>query len=197
MARPEDILEFWFGRPDEPSWELGHDIWFRPSRRFDEEIRTRFLSDYEAARLGRHDDWTNAAGPCLALIVVLDQFPRNLFRESPRTYESDTKALSAARHAVARGFDRELRPVERSFVYLPFEHSENLAAQREGIELYRGLASHVKGAEWLGYAVGHMEIVERFGRFPHRNAILDRASTLEEIEFLKTPNSTFLRAPTE
>jgi uncharacterized protein (DUF924 family) len=197
VIRAEEILEFWFGRPDDPEFETGRAVWFKPSRAFDAEIRARFLDDYEAARNGAYDGWQGAAPSCLALIVMLDQFPRNLFRDSARSYECDEKALSVARQAISHGFDRELRPVERSFVYLPFEHAENLAAQRDAVALFRGLAAHARGAEWLEYAERHMRIIERFGRFPHRNAVLGRPSTAEEIEFLKDPASTFLRAATD
>jgi uncharacterized protein (DUF924 family) len=197
VNRADEILAFWFGTPDDPTFEAGREVWFKPSRTFDEQIRARFLADYEAARRGIYDGWMGAAETCLALIVALDQFPRNLFRNSPRSYECDERALSVARHAVAHGLDRRLRPLERSFAYLPYEHSEDLAAQQEGVALFHGLATHAKGAEWLDYAVRHMRIVERFGRFPHRNAILGRASTPEEVEFLKGPNSSFLRVPTE
>jgi uncharacterized protein (DUF924 family) len=155
------------------------------------------MADYEAARAGRLARWMEDPRSCLALIVLLDQLPRNMFRGSPRTYESDDKALAVARHAVAARHDHALRPVERSFVYLPFEHAEDLAAQHEGVALFSGLDLHPRGQEWLKIARRHMEIVARFGRFPHRNDILGRPSTPEEIEFLTQPNSSFLRQPTE
>jgi uncharacterized protein (DUF924 family) len=193
VTRAEEILEFWFGRPGDPEFDKGREVWFKPSRRFDEDIRTRFFADYEAARKGVYDAWMGDARSCLALIVLVDQLPRNLFRDSPRSYESDDKALGIARHAVARGFDKPLRPIERAFLYLPFEHAEDLAAQQQGVALFQGLGN----AEQLEYAEQHMRIVKRFGRFPHRNAILGRTSTPEEVEFLRGPNSTFLRVPTE
>jgi uncharacterized protein (DUF924 family) len=197
VVEPQDILDFWFGTPDDPGWDSGREVWFRPRLAFDTACRDAFLPTYEAARAGKLDAWMAAPHPCLALIVTLDQLPRNMFRGSPRMYESDARALEVARHAVARGFDRELRAVERTFVYLPFEHSEDLADQRRGVELMGGLAFHPKGAEWRGFAERHMHIVERFGRFPHRNDILGRPSTPEERAFLKEPNSSFLRVPTE
>jgi uncharacterized protein (DUF924 family) len=197
VVEPEELLTFWFGHPDDASWDTGREVWFRPKLAFDDDCRARFLPTYEAARAGALDGWMAAPRPCLALIVTLDQLPRNMFRGSPRTYESDAQALTVARHAVASGFDRTLRAVERTFVYLPFEHSETLADQREGVALMRGLASHPKGAEWLGFAERHMQIVERFGRFPHRNDILGRTSTPEERAFLTEPNSSFLHVATE
>ena len=197
MGDPEELLAFWFGRPGDPEWESGRELWFRPQLAFDAACRDTYLHEYEAARKGGRDGWMEAPRPCLALIVLLDQFPRNMFRGSPRTYEADTQALAVARHAVAARMDEALRPIERSFVYLPFEHSETLADQQEGVALMKRLAFHPRGAEWLGYAEQHRLIVERFGRFPHRNDILGRASTPEEREFLTQPNSSFLRQPTE
>jgi uncharacterized protein (DUF924 family) len=194
---PEELLEFWFGRPGDPEWESGRELWFRPRLAFDVACRDRFLPEYEAARTGARDGWKTASRPCLALILLLDQMPRNMFRGLPRSYESDAQALAVARHAVAAGLDEVLRPIERSFVYLPFEHSEDVADQREAVAFFERLTSHPKGAEWLGYAEQHLRIVERFGRFPHRNDILGRASTREEREFLTQPNSSFLHQPTE
>jgi uncharacterized protein (DUF924 family) len=193
VTRADEILQFWFGRPDDPEFDKGREVWFKPSRRLDEEIRARFLADYEVARKDVYDGWMGASRSCLALILLLDQFPRNLFRNSPRSYESDEKALGVARHAVAQGIDKGLRPLERAFVYLPFEHAEDLAAQQDCVALFQRLGN----AEQIGYAERHLRIVERFGRFPHRNAILGRASTPEEVEFLKHPESTFLRVPTD
>jgi uncharacterized protein (DUF924 family) len=197
MAAAVNILEFWFGPEGGPDWDMGRAVWFRPTLAFDMQCRDRFLADYEAARAGRFDRWADDPRSCLALIVLLDQLPRNMFRGSPRTYESDDKALAVARHAVAARHDHVLRPVERSFVYLPFEHAEDLAAQHEGVALFSGLDLHPRGQEWLKIARRHMEIVARFGRFPHRNDILGRPSTPEEIEFLTQPNSSFLRQPIE
>jgi uncharacterized protein (DUF924 family) len=194
---PEELLEFWFGRPGDPVWESGREVWFRPQLAFDAACRDKYLPEYEAGRAGQRDGWKAAPRSCLALILLLDQLPRNMFRGSPRSYESDPLALAVARHAVAARFDEVLRPIECSFVYLPYEHSEDVADQREGVELMKRLATHPRGTEWLGYAEQHLRIVERFGRFPHRNDLLGRASTPEEREFLKQPNSSFLREPTE
>jgi uncharacterized protein (DUF924 family) len=176
--RAEAILEFWF-RGDAEREE-----WFRKDPSFDDEIRARFLSLYEEGARGALAAWRDAARSCLALIVLLDQFPRNMFRGSARAYATDALALDAARHALASGHDRVLGRTERTFIYLPFEHSENLADQERALELFAGHANH----EW---ARRHYEIVKRFGRFPHRNAILGRHSTPAEIEFLKEPGSSF------
>ncbi|OAI50245.1 hypothetical protein AYO46_10490, partial [Betaproteobacteria bacterium SCGC AG-212-J23] len=151
---------------------------------FDAEVRDRFLPLYE--KLSAGNEWLSRADECLARIVVLDQFPRNMFRGSPRAFGSDALALAAAKRAVASGYDRTMLDVERQFVYLPFEHSESLADQERACELMRPL-----GAELYDWALRHKRIIERFGRFPHRNEILGRASTAEEIEFLKQPGSGF------
>jgi len=180
--RADDVLRFWFGEGAERG--KAHKRWFEKNSTFDAEVRARFLPLYEA--LSNNDDWLSSADDCLARIVVLDQFPRNMFRGSPRAFAADAKALAAARDAVEKGFDRGMLPVEKQFVYLPFEHSESLADQERACELMKPL-----GEELYGWAVKHKVIVERFGRFPHRNEILGRKSTPEEIEFLKQPGSGF------
>jgi uncharacterized protein (DUF924 family) len=176
--RTQAVLEFWF-RGDAERAE-----WFRKDPSFDDEIRARFLPLYEEAARGAFTAWRDSPRSCLALIVLLDQFPRNLFRGSARAFATDALALDAARHAVACGHDHALSRVERTFVYLPFEHSENLADQEQALKLFSGHANY----EW---ARKHWEIVRRFGRFPHRNAVLGRQSTPAEIEFLKEPGSSF------
>jgi uncharacterized protein (DUF924 family) len=180
--RVQDVLDFWFGRGEERG--KAHKRWFEKNSAFDAEIRSRFLTLYENQL---HDDsWLAEPAPCLARIVVLDQFPRNMFRGTPRAFASDPLALAAAKHAVATGHDRGLLAVEKQFVYLPFEHSEALADQERACELMRPL-----GEELYEWALKHKVIVERFGRFPHRNAILGRESTPEELAFLKQPGSGF------
>ena len=191
MSNPEEVLDFWFGREGEEGYGEFREAWFTKDPEVDREIWDRFESVYEEAAAGRLDHWKDEARSCLALIILLDQFPRNMFRGDPKTYASDEKAREGARHAVERAYDRELPPYGRLFVYLPFEHSENLEDQRISVELFRGLAAEMGSEELLGYAARHMEIIERFGRFPHRNEILGRATTREEAEFLKEPDSSF------
>ncbi len=191
MSAPEEILDFWFGREGEEGYGEFREAWFTKDPDFDREIRDRFETVYEEAAAGRLGLWKNEARSCLALILVLDQFPRNMYRGDARMYATDEEALAAARHAVEHAFDRELLPFQRLFVYLPFEHSENLEDQRLSVELFRGLATEMGSDDLLVYSVRHMEIVERFGRFPHRNEILGRTTTPEEAEFLKGPNSSF------
>lgn len=177
-----EVLRFWFGEPPgEPRKQ-----WFEKDEGFDAEIRRCFLPLYERMAGGAHLDWLGDARRCLARIVVLDQFPRNMFRGTPRAFATDALALAAARHAVAQGHDRDLLPMQKQFVYLPFEHSESLADQERACELMRPL-----GEELYGWALRHKRVIERFGRFPHRNAILGRQSTPEELEFLTQPGSSF------
>ena len=174
--RAEEVLRFWFGQDPKH--------WFVKNASFDAEIRSRFLPLYD--ELAANEDWLSRPYHCLARIVVLDQFPRNMFRGTARAFAADPLALAAAKQAVAKGYDRDLLPAEKQFVYLPFEHSEALADQERACELMRPL-----GDEQYDYALRHKAIIERFGRFPHRNAILGRESTPEEIEFLKQPGSGF------
>ena len=191
MSTPGEILDFWFGREGEESYGEFREAWFIKDSEFDREVRDRFEGAYEEAAAGKLDHWKDEAWSCLALIILLDQFPRNMFRGDPKTYAADDKALEAARHAVEHAYDRELPPYGRLFVYLPFEHSEDLEDQRSSVELFRELAAEMRSEDLLGYAVRHLEIIERFGRFPHRNEILGRATTPEEAEFLRGPDSSF------
>ncbi len=191
MSTPGEILDFWFGGEGEEGYGEFREAWFTRDPQFDREVRDRFEDVYEEAAAGRLDHWKDEAQSCLALIIALDQFPRNMFRGDPKTYATDELAREAARHAVEHAYDRELPSHGRLFLYLPFEHSEDLEDQRRSVELFRGLAAETGSDDLLVYAVRHMEIVERFGRFPHRNAVLGRATTPEEAEFLGGPNSSF------
>jgi uncharacterized protein (DUF924 family) len=191
MSTSQDVLDFWFGREGEEGYEEFQEAWFTKDPEFDREIRDRFEPVYEEAADGRLDHWKSEARSCLALIVVLDQFPRNMYRGDSRMYAADALAREAARHAVEHAYDRELSPYGRMFLYLPFEHSEDLEDQRFSVELFRGLAAKMGSEDLLGYAVRHLEIVEQFGRFPHRNEILGRRTTPEEAEFLRGPGSSF------
>jgi len=178
------VLRFWFG--EGADYGKAHQRWFEKDAAFDSQVRGQFLALYETIVAGGLLDWLERPADCLARIVVLDQFPRNMFRGTPRAFAADALALDSARHAVRRGFDKDMLEVERQFVYLPFEHSESLADQERACELMKPL-----GEDLYDWALRHKRIVERFGRFPHRNQILGRKSTPEEIEFLKTPGSGF------
>jgi uncharacterized protein (DUF924 family) len=173
----DDVLSFWFADASR---------WFKKDRAFDAEIRERFGALHEALERGEHEAWLDSPRGALAYVIVLDQFSRNMFRGTARSFASDARALKAACAALDRGFDRELSPPERGFLYMPLMHSEALADQERCVELFRP-----EGAERLRYAEMHRDIVRRFGRFPHRNEILGRPSTPEEIEFLKQPGSSF------
>ena len=187
----EEVLGFWFGAPDSPEFGRPRPAWFVKSAEFDALIRDRFLATYEAAASGALDDWSARPLAALALAVALDQFPRNMFRGTQRAFAADAHALAVARGAVGRGYDEVLLPVQRWFVYLPFEHAEDLAAQRESLRLFERLAVDAAGARTLTYAMRHYAVIERFGRFPHRNAILGRESSPEELAFLAQPGSSF------
>ena len=187
-AAPE-VLAFWFGEAKERGQSRPQ--WFRKDTVFDEEIRTRFLAIYEQAVAGEFVHWIDQAPSCLALIVVLDQFPRNMFRGSRRAFEADAMARKAARHALAKEYDRALRPLERMFVYLPLEHSEHLPDQELCLRLMKEISGFRETREMHVWAEKHLVIIRRFGRFPHRNAALGRESTAEEIEFLTQPGSGF------
>jgi uncharacterized protein (DUF924 family) len=183
----KDVLHFWFGAT--PGVRLK--AWFVKDPAFDEEIRKRFLPLYESATAGALAGWTGSARSALALIVLTDQFPRNLFRGTARAFATDPLALATAAHVIAQSWDAKMLPVERMFVYLPYEHSESLADQDRSVELFAPLAVFPETPDAADYAERHRVIVKRFGRFPHRNAALGRPGTPEEIEFLKQPGSGF------
>jgi uncharacterized protein (DUF924 family) len=181
-GRTTAVLDYWFGPGNQ--YGIHHKRWFVKDPAFDEEIREKFSGLHD--QLAKHPVWLDDAKSCLARIVVLDQFPRNMYRGTARAFATDALALAAARLALGRGWDRSMLDVEKLFVYLPFEHSESLADQDRCCELMRGMAPEI-----VDYAERHRAIIRRFGRFPHRNSILGRESTPEEIEFLKTPGSGF------
>ncbi|MDM9381309.1 DUF924 family protein [Chlorogloeopsis sp. ULAP01] len=191
MTQAQEVLDFWFGKPEQPDYGKPRDFWFTKKPEFDEQVRTQFFNYYQKAAGGYLDDWMQFPDSCLALILLLDQFPRNMFRNTPDAFATDWEALSTAQHAIAQGYDRKLLSVQRWFIYFPFEHSENLEHQRQAVKLFQQLSSDPDSASCIDYAIRHMEIIERFGRFPHRNAILGRNSTSEEKEFLKQPGSGF------
>jgi uncharacterized protein (DUF924 family) len=182
-----EVLEFWFGEPRGPA----RAEWFRKDAAFDAEIRRRFADLHAAAARREVDHWRASPEPMLALVIVLDQFSRNLYRGDPRAFAQDEHALDCAQEAVTRGDDLGLLPVERQFLYLPYEHSECLADQEIGVERMCSLDAFEETRGISEWAVRHRDIVRRFGRFPHRNATLGRESTPEEVEFLKQPGSGF------
>jgi uncharacterized protein (DUF924 family) len=172
LASSAEIVDFWR--------DAGPDRWFKKDAAFDDEIRQRFLRHHEAAAAGKLADWEKTADGALALLILLDQFPRNMFRGEARAFATDPLARAIAAGALVRGFDSQV-PVEmRGFFYLPFEHSENLADQERAVAFYKAIGD----ADGLKWAELHTDIIRRFGRFPHRNAVLGRAMTPEEQAFL-------------
>lgn len=189
LQAADEVLHFWFGPAlaDEQRPE-----WFKKDAAFDQQIRSRFGAWVDEALAGGLRHWDAAPRWAVARILLLDQFTRNSFRGQAKSFAGDALALAAARHLVARGDDRKLNGVMRSFVYLPFEHAEDQAAQAESLRLFAALgADHPRLAGLLEWAKKHEVIVARFGRFPHRNEVLGRASTPEELAFLKEPGSSF------
>jgi uncharacterized protein (DUF924 family) len=186
------VLDFWFAPPGDAEHNRTRAAWFKKDDAFDAQIRERFGGLIESGLSGALDAWDATVEGALAKIVVLDQFTRNAFRGTPRSFAGDARALAAARKLVANGVDRTLPGVRRQFVYLPFEHAEELATQEQSLHLFRALAAdEPRLADLVIWAERHHAVIARFGRFPHRNEILGRLSTPEELAFLDEPNSRF------
>jgi uncharacterized protein (DUF924 family) len=184
-ARAQAFLDFWFGAADDPQRLHHRQIWFPSTPEFDAAVRDGFAADHERAASGALAAWEAEPLSCLALVMLLDQVPRNIFRSTPRAFATDRLALAAANRALDRGFDQAAPDAWRVFFYLPFEHSEALADQQRGLDLLLALPP-VPGRPGDGHMTRlHLEIIERFGRFPHRNAILGRQSNAEELAFLE------------
>ncbi len=191
QTSPAEVLAFWFAREGEPGYGEFRSQWFQKDEAFDREVTDRFSDLYEHAAAGELDGWREEAESCLALVICLDQFPRNMFRGDARTHATDGDALDAAKYGIENALDRELPAFQRMFLYMPFMHAESVEDQRRSVELFEGLAAEPGGPDVVEYAIGHRDIVERFGRFPHRNALLGRETTPEEAEFLTQPGSSF------
>ncbi len=185
------VLSFWFGADDGPDAGRAREAWFRKDPAFDEAIRAAFGGLVEEAAAGGLAGWADDHRGALAELLVCDQFPRNLFRGEARAFALDARALALARRLVADGRDRHYLPVQRAFVYLPFEHAESLAEQRESVRLFGTLRDDAQAGGYAEWAVRHLEVIERFGRFPHRNDALGRISTAQERAFLAEPGSRF------
>ena len=188
--RARGLLDVWFGPPEDPLRERHRDIWFKSTPEHDAMLRDMFLTDYERAAAGDLAAWEETPESALALVLLLDQIPRNIFRGDARTYATDAMAREVADRAMARGFDRALPHHWRKFFYMPLHHSENLADQLRATELVGALPhdgvpeDRDRRGGLRRYGVPYPEVIARFGRFPHRNAILGRESTPEEIAFL-------------
>ena len=184
--RAKALLDAWFGPPGDPGREQQRGIWFKSTGEFDASLREAFLADYEAAAAGLLRSWEALPEGALALVLLLDQIPRNIFRGTPRAYATDAAARGAADRAIEKDFDQMVPLVWRRFFYMPPHHSENLEDQRRSRELFQALPRDPDRAGSLRrYGHPYVEVIERFGRFPHRNAILSRESTPEEIAFLE------------
>jgi uncharacterized protein (DUF924 family) len=190
VRTPSDVLEFWFS-------EQSRALWFEKNAAFDEAIRGRFEDTVRAAAAGELEHWERTAPGALALVIVLDQFPRNLYRGSARAFAADPRAREVADRAISRRLDQDIPLVQRHFFFLPFEHSESTGDQERSIALFQAWAEAHDGPardqalEQMRYVHRHAEIVARFGRFPHRNEALGRESTEAEIAFLREPMSAF------
>jgi uncharacterized protein (DUF924 family) len=188
--RATALLDFWFGPVGDADRECHRAIWFKSTDEFDAALRREFLADYEAAAAGALLSWEASAEGALALVLLLDQVPRNIFRETPRAYATDAAACATADRALERGFDQMVPPAWRLFFYMPFHHSENIADQRRSVALFNALPRNPdRRGSLRRYGCPYIEVIERFGRFPHRNEILGRQSTAAEIAFLSRKNS--------
>jgi len=191
-AAAREVLDFWFGEPGTAAHGQARTEWFRKSDAFDADIARRFGSLIDGALRAGLGEWAEQPESALARILLLDQFTRNAFRGSARAFSGDALALAAARAMVASAQDATLLPVQRAFVYLPFEHSEDLSMQDEAVRLFTRLAAETPTMQdTLDYALRHHAVIARFGRFPHRNALLGRTSSEEETAFLHEPGSHF------
>ena len=193
MSRADEIHFFWFGEPhnEQEYYEERRRLWFAADPQIDQDIRVRFVDDYEKAAARKLEEWLAAPRSALALILLYDQFPRNMFRGAPRAFATDALARQVTAQLLLTADDQHLHPAERMFVYLPLMHSEERAHQHKSVALFRQLALDSPHVDSVSYAIRHQEIIERFGRFPHRNVILGRPSTPEEIAFLQQPDSSF------
>ena len=174
----QNILDFWFAQENKPKWYI-------KDKEFDKTISEKFLDYYKEAALGSLDYWSETPEGTLSLIILLDQFPRNMFRGLPQSFATDSKALSITKKAIAKGLDKKLSTEYKQFLFIPLMHSENLEDQNLSVQLF------ITDPDSHEYAKMHMEIIKKFSRFPHRNIILGRIPTEEEVNFLGTPNSSF------
>ena len=186
-----DILAFWFGPQDAPAGNTSRDVWFRKDAAFDAEIRSRFGDAIAIALAGGYGEWCATAGGTLARVLLLDQFTRNIHRDTSAAFAGDARALATAEYAIERGFDRALDYYGRWFLYMPFEHAEDRVMQERSLALFGALTRESGLAGPLEWAQKHADVIARFGRYPHRNAILGRESTPEELAFLAQPGSRF------
>jgi uncharacterized protein (DUF924 family) len=189
VTPPEEVLDFWFGGEERRGKARAK--WFNKDDGFDSELRSRFRALHTQAARRSLEAWRASAEPMLALVLLLDQFSRNIYRGDARAFAQDAHARECAREALARGDDAGLLPVERQFLYMPFEHSEHVEDQDLAVEKMRSLEAFEQTRGLTRWAERHRDVIRRFGRFPHRNAILGRASSAEELEFIEQAGSGF------
>ncbi len=185
MSKVNQILQFWFGAPATENYGQFQTWWFAATPAIDQQLQELFAADYQLAAAGYLDGWQGWPHSCLALILLLDQLPRNLGRGTAAAFATDAHALAIAQQAIAEGIDREFLPVQRWFFYLPLEHSENLANQEQCVALLEQLPAHPGQAQAIAAAHQHHQLIKDFGRFPHRNILLGRDSTPAELEYLQ------------
>jgi uncharacterized protein (DUF924 family) len=181
VADPSEVIDFWFA-PDTK------EKWFKPTPEFDQAIRDRFGALHDQAAAGALGAWEATPEGCLALLILLDQFPRNMFRGDAGSFATDATARAVANRAIEAGHDRATAKERRDFFYLPFEHSEDLEDQHRAVALF---AAHANTGDNVKWAERHLAVIERFGRFPHRNEVLGRDSTAEEIDYLEGRDEPF------
>ena len=199
IKKQNEIIEFWFGSLSSQNdlAEEKAEFWFKKDPQWDQVIKKKFANDIEKALNGLYDDWKQTSTGSMALILLLDQFTRNVFRNDRKAFAGDSRALEIALQGIEKKFDLELYPIERVFFYLPLEHSEDLKMQELSVKHFATLMDSVDQTiktqfqTFLNYAHRHHDVIVRFGRFPHRNVILERESTAEELNFLQQPNSSF------
>lgn len=181
----DTVLEFWFGKPGDPGYGEARESWFKSTPELDAETRERFGALYEDVAAGKLDGSMDTPNGCLALILVLDQFPRNIFRGSAKAFATDAKALAISKHAIDKRFDVGMTEHEKTFLYMPFQHSEDLADHQRSVEIF----STLETKETFEFAKAHRAVIEQFGRYPHRNKVLGRTNTPAEEEYLKDADS--------
>ena len=199
MESPETLCEFWFGtgQDDLDVIQQRSKLWWSKNPDVDAEIKARFSSYLAKAAIGELERWKQTPLGTLALILLTDQFSRNMYRDTAAAFAYDAIARTLCKQGIKDGIDQSLRPIQRVFFYMPLEHSESLADQEHCLQLFQRLAAESEPRSkdaferYIDFAVRHQDIIDRFGRFPHRNALLNRVSTPAEIEFLKTPGSSF------
>ncbi len=189
MSKVNRILQFWFGAPRSETYGQFQPWWFQSNPAIDQQLQELFANDYQFAAAGYLDGWQGWSHSCLALILLLDQLPRNIFRGKATAWETDPQALAIAMQAIQDGIDQEFLPIQRWFFYLPLEHHEDLATQTQCLALFQNLPAHPGQEQAIAAARQHYQLIQQFGRFPQRNMLLGRESTPAELEYLQRPDA--------